>query len=328
MQIDYNKEEKDMCRFRSGILLKDRAVIAQKDNDSHQDMLEELNISDTYENAARVFVRAELIPEKEEWWTDPDGWEFVIDQDIVPDWFEEDREGHISRFREAVKEWWSGHVLVDKKIDTLRTGYYMLKDCEVEKLCGDAMVLLKNSKVGEMWDSSQVGVMFHSSQVGEMWDGSQVGEMRDGSQVREMWGSSQVRVMYGSSQVGVMRDGSQVGKMHDSSQVGGMYNSAQVREMHGNSQVREMYGSAQVREMWGNSQVREMHNSAQVGRMHGSAQVGKMYDGSAARDFKGYPLIKLLVPDGGSCRFELTAHKNELTVGAGECKNCFANRYT
>ena len=206
-----------MCRFRSGILLKDRVVIARKDNDSHQDMLEELNISDTYENAARVFVRAELIPEKNEWWTDPDGWEFVIDQDIVPDWFEEDREGHISRFREAVKEWWSGHVMVGKKIDTLRTGYYMLKGCEVEKLCGDAMVLLKNSKVGGM---------------------------RDGSQVGEMWGSSQ------------------------------------------------------------------------VGEMHGSSQVGEMYNGSTARDFKGYPRIKLLVPDGGNFRFELTAHKNEQTGGA------------
>ena len=233
-----------MCRFRSGILLKDRAVIARKNNDSHQDMLEELNISDTYENAARVFVRAELIPEKNEWWTDPDGWKLVIDQDIVPDWFEEDREGHISRFRAAVKEWWSGHVLVGKKMDTLRTGYYMLKDCEVEKLCGDAMVLLNNS---------------------------QVGEMRDGSQVRVMWGSSQVRVMWGSSQVGVMRDGSQVGEMWDGSQ---------------------------------------------VGKMYGSSQVGEMYGSSTARDFKGYPRIKLLVPDGGSCQFELTAHKNEQTGGA------------
>ena len=242
-----------MCRFRSGILLKDRVVIARKNNDSHQDMLEELNISDTYENAARVFVRAELIPEKNEWWTDPDGWEFVIDQDIVPDWFEEDREGHISRFRAAVKEWWSGHVLAGKKIDTLRTGYYMLKDCEVDKLCGDAMVLLNNSQVGEMRDGSQVGVMRGSSQVGVM---------RGSSQVREMWGSSQVGKMYNSSQVGEMRDGSQVGEMYDRS------------------------------------------------------QVGEMYNGSTARDFKGYPRIKLLVPDGGSCRFELTAHKNEQTGGA------------
>ena len=221
-----------MCQLKSCLVLKDRVYCP--DYDSHQDMLEELNISDTYENAARVFVRAELIPEKEEWWTNPDGWEFVIDQDIVPDWFEEDREGHISRFRAAVKEWWSGHVLAGKKIDTLRTGYYMLKDCEVEKLCGDAMVLLKNSKVGEMRD------------------GSQVGEMRDRSQVGEMYGSSQV------------------GKMYDSSQ---------------------------------------------VGKMWGSSQVGAMYNISTARDFKGYPRIKLLVPDGGSCRFELTAHKNEPTGG-------------
>ena len=283
-----------MCRFRSGILLKDRAVIAQKDNDSHQDMLEELNKSDTYENADRVFVRAELIPEKEEWWTDPDGWEFVIDQDIVPDWFEEDREGHISRFRAAVKEWWSGHVLAGKKIDTLRTGYYMLKDCEVDKLCGDAMVLLKNSQVGEMRDGSQVG---------KMWDGSQVGKMWGSSQVEKMWGSSQVGEMYDSSQVGVMYDSSQVGVMWDGSQVG------------------EMYDSSQVGEMYGSSKVGKMHDSSQVGKMYGSSQVGVMYGRSTARDFKGYPLIKLLVPDGGSCRFELTAHKNEPTGGAGECKN-------
>ena len=286
-----------MCRFRSGILLKDRVVIARKDNDSHQDMLEELNISDTYENAARVFVRAELIPEKNEWWTDPDGWEFVIDQDIVPDWFEEDREGHISRFRAAVKEWWSGHVLAGKKIDTLRTGYYMLKDCEVDKLCGDAMVLLKNSQVGKMHDSSQVG------------------EMRDRSQVGEMYGSSQVGKMYDSSQVGKMWDGSQVGKMYGSSQVGVMWGSSQVEKMWGSSQVGEMYDSSQVGVMWGSSKVGKMHDSSQVGKMYGSSQVGVMYGRSTARDFKGYPLIKLLVPDGGSCRFELTAHKNEPTGG-------------
>ena len=68
--------------------------------------------------------------------------------------------------------------------------------------------------------------------------------------------------------------------------------------------------------MWGNSQVREMHDSAQVGKMYNCAQVREMYDSSTARDFKGYPRIKLLVPDGGSCRFELTAHKNEQTGGA------------
>ena len=86
-----------------------------------------------------------------------------------------------------------------------------------------------------------------------------------------------------------------------------MWDRSQVGEMHDSSQVGEMYGSSQVGVMW---------DSSQVGEMYGSSQVGKMYNGSTARDFKGYPRIKLLVPDGGSCRFELTAHKNEQTGGA------------
>ena len=74
-------------------------------------------------------------------------------------------------------------------------------------------------------------------------------------------------------------------------------------------------------EMCIRDRVGEMYDGSQVGAMYDGSQVGKMYDGSTARDFKSYPLIKLLVPDGGNCRFELTAHKNEQTGVAGECKN-------
>ena len=91
--------------------------------------------------------------------------------------------------------------------------------------------------------------------------------------------------------------------------------------MYDGSQVGEMFDGSQVGAMYDGSQVGEMYDGSQVGAMYDGSQVGKMYDGSTARDFKGYPLIKLLVPDGGSCRFELTAHKNEPTGGAGECKN-------
>ena len=48
-----------MCRFKSGIILKDRVFIP--DYDSHTDMLEELKIADTEDNAERLLVRAELV---------------------------------------------------------------------------------------------------------------------------------------------------------------------------------------------------------------------------------------------------------------------------
>ena len=57
-----------MCRFKSGIILKNKVVVAPGENDSHSDLLEELGITDDYIGATKTFVRAELVPDKDEWW--------------------------------------------------------------------------------------------------------------------------------------------------------------------------------------------------------------------------------------------------------------------
>ncbi len=152
-----------MCQFKSGIILKNRIIVAQGYNDSHSDMLKDLNIEDTRENAMRKFVRAELLPPNNEWWTDPDTWIVHIDQDITPEWFDIDRERYEADFREAVKDWCKVHIMVDKMIDELSSGYYMLRRCEVKKLLNDVKVLLDNSTVTEMWDNSTVTEMWGNS---------------------------------------------------------------------------------------------------------------------------------------------------------------------
>ena len=197
-----------MCRFKSGIIFKSRCVVAPGENDSHSDLLHELNVEDTYTNASRVFVRAELVPENGEWWTDPDGWEYVVDQDVTPDWYDTDPGKYEEEFRQAVKAWWGEHVLVDKKIDELSSGYYLLKQCEVKKLLNDVKVHLGSSTVGEMYGRSTVGEMCGSSTVGEMYGSSTVRKMWDSSTVGKMWDRSTVGKMYGRSTVGKMWDSS------------------------------------------------------------------------------------------------------------------------
>ena len=188
-----------MCRDRSGIILKHKIVIAPGENNSHSDLLDNLGIEDNYLNASKTFVRAELIPDNDEWWRnpeeEPEAWSFIVDQDITPDWF--DREEHEKLFREAVAEWWKEHVIVDQKIEELSSGYYKLKRCEVKKLLGDVVVLLDSSQVGTMWDSSQVGTMRESSQVGTMWESSQVGTMRESSTARDFKEYPQVKIWVG-----------------------------------------------------------------------------------------------------------------------------------
>ena len=230
-----------MCRFKSGIILKNKVVVAPGENDSHSDLLESLGIKDDYFGATNVFVRAELVPVNDEWWInpaeEPDKWEFIVDQDMRPEWF--DKSAHEKIFREAVCDWWKEHVLVDQKLEELSSGYYRLKRCEVKKLLNDVKVLLDSSQVGKMWESSQVGKMWGSSRVGKMFGSSQVGEMWGSSQVGEMWDSSRVGEMRGSSRVGEMRGSSQVGKMWESSQVGEMWDSSRVGEMRGRSTARD-----------------------------------------------------------------------------------------
>ena len=264
-----------MCQFKSGIILKNKIVVAPGKDDSHSSLLESLGIQDDYIGVSKTFVRAELVPKNNEWWISPEEhpekWTFVVDQDILPEWFY--REESEKEFRAAVCTWWKSHVLVDQKLEKLESGYYKLKRCEVRKLLNDVMADLYDSQVGVMRGSSQVGEMWESSQVGEMRGSSQVGVMRESSQVGEMRGSSQVGVMWERSQVGEMRESSQVGVMRESSQVG------------------------------------EMRESSQVGVMRESSQVGEMWGSSIAKDYKNYPKIKIWVSPEGN--FEMLTYVNK-----------------
>ncbi len=92
-----------MCQLKSGIILRNKCVLSQEQDESHSCLLSDLKIEDTFENAARVFVRAELLPPNGEWWTDLSTWIFDVDQDIVPDWYKEDPKRYEEEFRNEVK---------------------------------------------------------------------------------------------------------------------------------------------------------------------------------------------------------------------------------
>lgn len=101
-----------MCRFKSGIILKNKVVVTPMINDSHSALLRSLGIEDSYQNATRTFVRAELVPNDDDRATDPKGWKYVVDQDIVPGWYEEDPERYENEFRTAVEEWVNKNTVV------------------------------------------------------------------------------------------------------------------------------------------------------------------------------------------------------------------------
>lgn len=110
-----------MCQFKSGVILKNKVVLAPEGNESHSDLLESLGIEDTHTNATKKFVRAELVPKDGNKYTNISEWNYRVDQDIIPDWYEEDPERYEQEFREAVKEYMKEYM--EKRNITVICGY-------------------------------------------------------------------------------------------------------------------------------------------------------------------------------------------------------------
>ncbi len=128
-----------MCQFKSGIVLKNKVVLAPEGNESHSDLLESLGIEDNHLNASKTFVRAELIPKDNNKAVDVKEWKYRVDQDILPDWYEKDPIRYEKEFRDAVKEYIEERITVMcgmawTKIKEDEKGTYYLLDGILENL--------------------------------------------------------------------------------------------------------------------------------------------------------------------------------------------------
>ena len=144
-----------MCKLKSAIILKNKVFVPEYD--SHTEMLEELGIKDDYLNASKTFVRVELSPDDGDVFSDIDTWELSVDQDIMPEWYDEDI--YKPQVVEAVKEWAKDHIHIGVdglKIDTGRNHY--IKDCKDIQICGSATVryIRGSATVENICDSATV----------------------------------------------------------------------------------------------------------------------------------------------------------------------------
>ena len=101
-----------MCRFKSGLILKNKVMLTPIYNESHSTMLDKCGIEDTDFNARKVFIRAELIPYDGDFMSDISKWKYIVDQDVTPDWYEEDSEKYEEMFRKEVEAWRDKNIIM------------------------------------------------------------------------------------------------------------------------------------------------------------------------------------------------------------------------
>ena len=190
------------------------------DYDSHSKMLEELGITDDYINAAKVFVRAELSPENEDVFSDIDSWEFSVDQDITPEWFDE--KDCAERMRKAVKEWAKTHIFV---------GQNELKISHGENIC------IKDCKNVDIYGSATVKNICGDATV------------------KSIYGNATVENIYGNATVENICGNATVEYICGEATVENIYGSATVKNIYDNATVESIYGNATVKNIYDNATV-------------------------------------------------------------------------
>ena len=141
-----------MCSLKSGILLRDRAYVP--DHDSHDQMLKELGIQYDYLGASEKFVRFELSPRDDNLLTDVSTWTMKVDQDIIPAWFDADREKYDGIIVDAVREWAEKHIIKEGKHEKSEGIYYLINDAEIT-LFGNAKATLWDNAKATLWDNAK-----------------------------------------------------------------------------------------------------------------------------------------------------------------------------
>lgn len=142
-----------MCQLKSCLVLKDRVFCP--DYNSHQQMLEELEIEDDYLHASKTFVRVELLPpDNTKSLIEPlDRWTLKVDQDIVPEWWDEKADRQ--RVEEAVEIWRKGHVFTEGKHIVKTEKVYAYGDAEVH-IYNDATVAAYDSTIVKAYGNAKV----------------------------------------------------------------------------------------------------------------------------------------------------------------------------
>ncbi len=252
-----------MCRLKSGIILKGRVFVPEYD--SHTKMLEELGITDDYLNASKTFVRAELLPVDGDVFSSIDNWMLKVDQDVIPDWYDE--ETYKPQVIAAVKEWAKDHI--HNGVDGLKIssgqGHY-IKDCKDVEIYGSATV-------ENICDSATVKYIYGSATVENICDSATVKYIYDSATVENICGSATVE------------------NICDSATVKYIYGSATVENIYGSATVKYIYGSATVKYIYGSATVENICNSATVKYIYGSATVKYICGNATVENAKGISVI-------------------------------------
>ena len=147
-----------MCNFKSAIVMKNGDIIHHHLTQSHEDLIDLMNIKD---NGNDGFVRVEYTSKSDELHK-IGTYELKVDEETTPEWFENFRK----KTEKFLKSYVESHIITDTRKLLIGETYI---------LAGSANIInVKDCRIESLWENSSVGELRENSSVGELRENSKV----------------------------------------------------------------------------------------------------------------------------------------------------------
>ncbi len=229
-----------MCEFLSGVVTKDGTIWTSPVNDAHEDIIAANSINELFASKVNI-VRVEYTSKT---LADIDTYALKIDQDEIPDWFDDAMR---ERIADTMRGMVSRMIIKDGTHACLLGGKWVIAgDSVVIKKIVKGNVLLLNSGKIELMAGGQVNTVGAGGQVNEVWDGGQVNTVWDGGQVNTVWAGGQVNTVWDGGQVNEVRAGGQVNTVWAGGQVNEVWDGGQVNTVRAGGQVNTVWDGGKI----------------------------------------------------------------------------------
>ena len=130
-----------MCRFKSGIVMRNGDLLTSHYTDSHEDLIALHNIKD---NGNDKFVRVEYVPLGKDY--ELDNYQLRVNEKTIPDWFEDIREDIIRKFHQLIK-----NMIITTDRDLILGGQWIIKDGVIDLINFANIVSIHGGTVEDIW---------------------------------------------------------------------------------------------------------------------------------------------------------------------------------
>ena len=260
----------NMCTPASFVVTKKnkdlRAFWHEDVSDSHEDIIEYFNLKEQNVRGEITLVRVEVVPPDSDYTLPVSKWEFMLDQDILPDWY--DAEATEKACRKELAAWKRAKIILPSKKLAVLDGkrcvvrvYSTIKkihgEAKIDHVCGKAKIghVYGEAKIDYVYDEAKIGHVFGKAKIGSVYDEAKIDYVCGKAKIGTIFGKAKIGHVYGEAKIDYVYGKAKIGTIFGKAKIGSVYDEAKIGHVFGKAKIGSVYGKAKIGPVYGKAKI-------------------------------------------------------------------------